>query len=257
MQGGSPPFQGAATVVDVSSRTRWPMRTNLSQAVQAFFNAETIVPFVIGSLVLAIFGNATYDILKNWLGTDTPNLVKIAVSALLILALAILFAWYAIDRRLRRLGRRSLQLNKRSPQQFRGLILLVSRAEPCRKAIHYHLPKLQHCWLLCSLQSLEIAQQIAADYPQVCSTPPIVINDIYDPLEFRNVISDIYQNSLPPSWTDQDVIADYVGMTAHGSVGLVLSCVGTNRALQYTPANIDPQTGKIDGSLDPIEITLT
>jgi hypothetical protein len=233
------------------------MRTNLSQALQAFFNAETLLPFLIGSIVLAIFGNALYDILKNTLGSDTPNLIKIAVSALFIFALSVLLAWYAIDRRLANLSRRTISIGKRSPQKFRGLILLVSHADPCRKAIQYHLPTLERCWLICSLQSLSTARQIAKEFPQVCADAPIVINDVYDPIEFRNTITEIYHDNLPEAWTEQDIIADYVGMTAHGTVGIILSCIGTNRPLQYTPAMIDAQTGKIIGSLDPIEITLS
>lgn len=231
--------------------------TNLSQALQVFFSPDTIVPFLIGSIFLAVLGNAIYDILKNWLGTDTPHLLKIGMGALFIFALSVLFVWYAIDRRLSRLSREPIHLGKRSPQKFRGLILLVSRAEPCQKAIQYHLPILEHCWLICSLQSLDTAKQIAREFPQVCQAPPIVINDVYDPIEFRNVITEIYQDRLPKGWTDQHIIADYVGMTAHGTVGLILSCIGTDRALQYTPAHIDSQTGKVLGSLDPIEITLT
>jgi hypothetical protein len=184
------------------------------------------------------------------------NLIKIAVSALFIFALSVLLAWYAIDRRLANLSRRTFIIGKRSPKRFRGLILLVSQDETCRKAIQYHLPTLERCWLICSTKTLNLAEQIAKDYPHTCLESPIVINDIYDPIEFRNVITDIYTDRLPQGWIDKDIIADYTGMTASATAGMILSCISTDRPLQYTPAHIDPQTGTILGSLDPIEITL-
>lgn len=53
---------------------------------------------------------------------------------------------------------------------------------------------------------------------------PIVINDIYDPLEFYRQVKRIYQN-LPNNWTKKDIIADFTGMTAQGSVGMALASV--------------------------------
>jgi hypothetical protein len=232
------------------------MRNNLSQAIQTFFNAETLPPFFIGSIFLAILGNSIYDILKNWLGTDTSSLMTIAFSAFLFFVFAVFLAVQAINRRSSHLNRRLVIPGTRSPKKFRGLILLVSRPEPCRTAIQYHLPSLQQCWLICSVQSLEAAQQIAKEYPHICSGNPMIINNIYDPIEFRNTITEIYQDYLPKGWIDQDIIADYTGMTAHASVGMVLSCIGLNRPLQYTPVATDPAT-KTPVSLAPIEITLT
>jgi CRISPR-associated protein (Cas_Cas02710) len=228
------------------------MRNNLSQAIQVFFNAETLLPFFIGSLFLAILGNSIYDILKNWIGTDTASLLRIAGIALLIFILAVSITVYTVNRRSNRL--KSIIPGTRPPRQFRGLILLVSRAEPCLTAIKYHLPTLQQCWLICSSDTLKTTQQLINEYPHICANQPIIINDIHDPIEYRNAITKIYENHLPKGWTDQDVIADYTGMTAHGSVGMVLACMGLNRPLQYVPVATDANQEAF--SLDPIEITL-
>jgi hypothetical protein len=83
---------------------------------------------------------------------------------------------------------------------------------------------------------------------------PIIINDVYDLLEFRTPVGKIYRG-LPDGRSESDVISDYVGMTAHGSVGMVLACVASRRPLQYTPARFDEQL-KATASLDPIEIVL-
>lgn len=233
------------------------MRHHFSQALRIFFSPETIAPFLLGSVFLSILGNAIYDLLKGWLGGDTPGLVRIGLGALLLFALSVTIVYYIINQRLNRLQRTKLDIGKRSPQKFNGLILLVSHADPCRTAIRYHLPHLQRCWLICSLQTLDLARQIAREFPLVCQEDPIIINDIYDPLAFRDVVNDIYRDRLPKPWPESAVIADYAGMTAHASVGMVLACIGSDRALQYTPAHIDRSTGKILGSLAPIEVTLS
>lgn len=233
------------------------MRNTLSQALKIFFSPETIVPFLIGSVCLAVFGNAIYDVLKNSFGSTTPDLIRIAVITLLILTLAIGLVSWIIAQRLARMPSdipfhvRQKQLH----QKYRGLILLVSRLEACETAIQFHQPTLQRCWLICSAQSLEIAEKLQQQFPMICTDPPIVINDVYQPLEVYARLREIYRDRLPSGWQEADVIADYTGMTAHASVGAVLACVGTQRPLQYTPAKLDAQ-GKTIGSLAPIRILL-
>jgi hypothetical protein len=233
------------------------MRNTISQSLKIFFSPETIAPFLIGSLCLAILGGAVYDMLKNSFGATTPDLVRIAIITLMILLFAIGVVSWIIAQRLARIPLnipfqvKQKQLN----QQYRGLILLVSRSEACEVAIRFHLPRLQRCWLVCSTQTLELAQQVRQQFPMVCVDQPIVINDVYQPLEVYVRLREIYRDRLPDGWQDADVIADYTGMTAHASVGVVLACVGTPRPLQYTPAKLDAQ-GRAIGSLSPIRILL-
>jgi hypothetical protein len=231
------------------------MRNSLAQALKIFFSPETILPFLLGSVFLAVLGNAVYDILKNLIGATTPELLRIAFGAFLVFMASVCLVAWLVSRKLSRLTNANAILSKRKPEQHRGLILLVSREEPCHKAMRYHLPRLKRCWLICSTQTLEIAEKLRQEFPRVCLDEPIVINDIYDPLEFRDQIDDIYAN-LPMGWLDREVITDYVGMTAHGSVGVVLACSGTDRPLQYTPALFDSKTKQPLSSVDPIEIVL-
>lgn len=233
------------------------MRNTLSQAIKIVFNPETILPFLVGSVFLAVFGNAVYDIFKNTFGTTTPDLVKIGAIALLILATAVGVVGGVIAQRLSRLPSNiPIEVQQKAlDRQYLGLILLVSKPEACETAIRFHWGKLKRCWLICSPQTLEQAQDLYRQFSQVCVDQPIVINDIYNPLAFRACINAIYRTRLPKGWQESDVIADYTGMTAHASVGTVLACVGTARPLQYTPAKVDRQ-GKIVGSLNPIRIWL-
>jgi hypothetical protein len=233
------------------------MRSNLSCALEVFFSPATILPFLVGSLFLALLGNATYDILKNTIGTETSALFKIAFLALIIFIICVALVTAIITRRMNRLRHDRPVIHQRQPKQYPGLILLVSQLDACRTAIAYHQPRLQQCWLVCSVQTMEKAQEMMREFPEVCMDDPIVVNDVYDPIEFRDVINGIYADRLPVGWKPSDIIADYAGMTAHGSVGMVLANLMTDRPLQYTPANVDRTTGKTVGSLEPIEIMLT
>jgi len=237
------------------------MRNTLSQAIKVVFSPEAIVPFLIGSICLAVLGSAIYDILKNIFGSTTPSLIRIGAIAFLILCLAVGVVGGVISRRLSRL---SVEVpfevqQKQLTRKYRGLILLVSQPEACTTAIRFHLGNqvgdLERCWLVCSQQKLSIAEDLCRQFPQVCVDKPILVNDIYNPLEFYDRIQEIYTTRLLSGWQESDVIADYTGMTAHASVGTVLACVGTARPLQYTPAKVDAQ-GKIVGSLNPIRIAL-
>jgi membrane protein implicated in regulation of membrane protease activity len=233
------------------------MPTILSQALKIVFNPETILPFLVGSVFLAVFGNAIYDILKNLLGTSTPGLVKIAIVSLLILVMAIALVSWTIVQRIASLPNNvPFEVQQKTlERQYKGLILLVSNVEACEAAIRFHVGKLQRCWLICSSQTLEQAKDLSRRYAAICLDQPIIINDIYDPLEFRNCIHALYQQRLPKDWQAADIITDYTGMTAHASVGAVMACFGTTRPLQYTPARTNDQ-GKITGSLNPIRVIL-
>ncbi len=233
------------------------MRNTFSQAIKIVFSPETVLPFLVGSVFLAVFGNAVYDIFKNSFGTTTSALVKIAAIALLILIAAVMLVWWAIAQRLSRLPIDvPFEVQQKAlDRQYPGLILLVSKPEACETAIRFHLSKLKRCWLICSPQTLETAQELCRQFPKICDDQPIVANDIYNPLEFYECIQSIYRTRLPKGWSESEVIADYTGMTAHASVGMVLACVGRDRPLEYTPAKVDKQ-GKIVGSLNPIRILL-
>ncbi|BAU44934.1 hypothetical protein [Leptolyngbya sp. O-77] len=230
----------------------------ITQAIKIVFNAETILPFFIGSVCLGLFGNAVYDLLQSWLGDNATALIRIALISLLILVGAIATVSWLISRQISLLPTDvpfEVQ-QKQMEQKYPGLILLVSNLEACETAIRFHLPALKCCWLICSRESLDKAMDLRQKFPDVCVDNPIVMNDVYDPLKFRDCVDEIYRTRLPKGWSEQDIITDYTGMTAHATVGAVLACINTARPLQYIPARTDPRTGRVIGSLDPIRVTL-
>jgi hypothetical protein len=226
------------------------MQNNFFRVAQKFFNPETLVPFFIGALFLSVLGTAVSDILKALIGDDTEGAVKIAIGSIAIFLICVWLVQKSLTQ-----NSPSLDIGKSSPLKHKGLILLVSREEPCIKAIEYHLSKLEYCWLICSSQSFSIAEKLQQHYSQAKIQQIFVINDVYDPIEFARVVAGIYER-LPQGLTKKDIIADFTGMTALGSVGTAIASLLIGRSkLQYTPA--ESQEGRLTGrSLNPIEIVL-
>jgi hypothetical protein len=227
------------------------MANKMGQAAKAFFSPEALAPFLLGWLCLGVLSNSLYTVITKLLGDEIPSLILMGIGALVVM----LTSLYLFERVVTRdRSSSALPPNVRKPAKRRGLIIMVSHPAPCRKAIGYHLGMLERCWMLCSKQTLEVAQQLRQQFAEVCLDPPIVVNDVNDPLEYRRWVDTIYR-ALPEHWQVSDVISDYVGMTAHGSVGMVLACLEQGRPLQYTAARYDEQLKPIE-SLDPIEIVL-
>ncbi len=228
------------------------MRISFTYTLKQFFNPGAFVPFLIGAICLAVLGNEVTEFLNELFGTSKKSLAAIAVSALLVLILCV----WGFQQWLLRLTPAPVEFRQQPPGFRRGLIVLVGRQlDTCRKAIQFHQPILERCWLICSVQSLENAQELKAEYDGKLTIPDLlVVNDVNDPLEFRNLVNDIYLH-LPAGWSEQDVIADYTGMTAHASVGMVLACLSTVRPLQYIPPVNDSNLRAI-AALDPIEIVI-
>jgi len=230
------------------------MRSQFSRAAAIFFNPQTLLPFLFGSVFLAVLGSAVWQILLDLVGkltggNTTLAAILIGLGSLLIFLVSVrLFA-----QGLRKLEPQTIA-DAQIPSKHRGLILLVSQKVPCQIAIQHHLPTLERCWLLYSAESQDMADFLQNAFSQFeLAFKLIRVNDVYNPLEFYQHVRRIYAQ-LPQGWSPQQVIADYTGMTAHGSVGIVLASLAASphTPLQYTPA--DPNHP--GASLTPMEIVL-
>jgi len=172
------------------------VQNSFARTARRFFSPEALVPFLFGSVALGVLSNAAFTLLTNQFGTDTSSLLAIGIGSLLILALAV----WVVTRLVRPLSAETSVPGKRSPTKRKGLIVLVSRKPPCEKAIEFHRPVLERVWLICSTQSLPVAQELRTQYPALAGTEPRVINDVNDPLDFCDVVDGIYR-TLPNHWS--------------------------------------------------------
>ena len=221
-----------------------------SDSLRAVFSPEAAVLFVFATILLAVIANAVFALLTQWLGNTPKTLATIIGTGLVILAFVVYVLAWITDRQLR------VEVDLKGmarPRKRRGLILLVSRLEPCKAAIEYHRPRLERIWLVHTEQTRPIADQLTTQYSNL-EPKPVLVDNINDPLKFSRKISGIY-HGLEAGWRSNDVIVDYLGMTANASVGAVLACIGHDRPVQYTLPVFDKDRHPI-GVDEPVEIKL-
>lgn len=217
------------------------------------FSPEAVAPFLLGSLMMAVAGNAFYELLTNLLGTSNKAIIGIGIGALLILGGAVV----ALKHFAKQFQATPTLIGKRPPDPRKGLILLVSEEETCRKAIDWHRERLTHCWLFYSTKSKsqDTAERLRQELAGTGVRAEMVfVSDVYDPLEFKQKVEGVYA-ALPEGFVESDVILDFTGMTGCASVGSVIACLDEQRPKQYTPGHYD---AKLDAMqpLDPVEIVL-
>lgn len=225
------------------------------------------VLFMIGTTLLALLGNAVYDLVKEYVGTAWGVLVvAVAVLALLVVLLAVLRLL---------LGRR---LDVREVRRRPALVALVSQGKlstnPALTAIKFHHRGLEdehsdqvlrHCWLVASPRpdeepeqrgtgepyqsSWKNAQDLRALYePQGVDVQIKTVNP-EDPQSVFHAIDQIYRQVTALHLKSEDVIADFTGGTKVMTAAMVLSCTPAGRDVQYLkPRHLLP-----DGRYDPAE----
>lgn len=224
---------------------------SFTSGLQMMLSAQMLVPFLLGTLALAVLGSAVYQVLTNWLGTQTQAAVQIGASSLLVLMVMAALLSYLAGRQ------RALPplKNKSAPLQHKRLILLISSEALSRKAAQWHGATLERCWLFCSAESMPIASKLQAAMESQGKVADLeLIKDVFDPLEYHTKVERIY-SELPSGWSESDVILDFTGMTACASVGCVLACLNEQRPIQYTPGKFDAAL-KTMQPFDPVEVVL-
>ena len=222
---------------------------SLQRIWKTFFDPQTIIPFLIGSVAMGMVSNGLYSAVAKAIGEDQPIVhLRIAIASMLILALAVIFARWRLSPR----GRE--ELNKSKPEAHRGLVLLVSQPVACRTAIQHHLLKLERVVLICSPQTRSMAEDLQREFP-LLTTEIMTADDVLDPKLIYDLVRKAY-SKLPKDFPAEEMISDYTGMTAHASVGMVLACMERDWPLEFTPALLDENRKPI-GSLPPIEIGLS
>lgn len=228
------------------------LRSAYETAWQKLFDPRTVGAFLLGSVMLSCLGNGVYDMITSYLEIKPEQLWRLVLGFLLIFVLCVIVVGSLTHR-----IQPEKELNKIAPRPRRGLIFFVSQEDACRKAVEYHREKLELCWLICSTQTHDMARKLKDEFERtwkIVVPAPIVVNDVFDPLEFERQVLKIYDR-LPDGWVQEDVIADYLGMTSHATAGVILAWTKRRFPLQYTCPVFD-ENRKAKGVADPIEIVL-
>jgi hypothetical protein len=214
------------------------------------FLEPTSVPLLFISFVvlLNLISNALYDWTKSWIGTPFK---VIFYTVCLIVLLVVMFE---LVRRFK------LRLTVRGISPRRGLVVLVSQGRsediPAMAAIKYHLPALEHCWLITSTEpanpppppsqsAWKNAGTLRVLYEGQVKTHIKVI-DPEDPQSIFQAVEQVYSEAKLFGLSSNEIVADFTGGTKMMTAGMVLACTPADRDVQYMkPLALSPD-GRVD-----------
>ncbi|MCX7719162.1 MAG: hypothetical protein N2111_12295 [Candidatus Sumerlaeaceae bacterium] len=233
---------------------------SLRSSLRVMLGSEVVLPFIVGSSVLGISGNAVYDILSSWAGGEPVPRAAVWVLVICVVVFSVVAFWLWWRGRCLT-APVAVPVSGQPPQKRRGIIVLVSAnpqfVEAGLRAALYHRPKLEFVWLVYTDKSEPHKDTLRARLIEH-GLSAANINDCHlsnplDPMEVFRLVDGIYTR-LPMGLETDDVILDFLGLTAVASVGAVMACLRPERPIQYTPQAPD---SKALHPADPIEIALT
>lgn len=220
-------------------------RQPFSDVLARFLDSRAPVLFIVGSLALALLGNALYALVLLAFGEQPVTLIGIVIGAALIVPF---IAWgvrtlsVAIAQR----GRTRLEVppaERIAPHH--GLVLAIGLRPdgPERAILEWHLQQatLRHCWLIVSQDVQQSAKlkdlrqwllERNVEHQHLAVADPWSLSDSYyaatEALRRARAIT----QALP-------VAVDITGGTSVMSAGLALAAREQGAALQYYPARYD------------------
>ncbi|MFQ3663816.1 MAG: hypothetical protein SNJ69_15680 [Chloroflexaceae bacterium] len=218
---------------------------SLNDLLRLFLETRVPILFLIGSLALAILGNAVYELLVNAFGATPQFLIALIISAVMIFSFVVL----GFQRLLRAIQRRGRTNGEIKPDEqalpHAGLILPVSpnpkAADAEIIAWHVRQATLRHCWLLATREVAENGrlgdlQQLLLDRnvtPHVLSLEDAIRAD-----EVYAKVREAIEQARPvrDAWP---LIADITGGTKAMTAGILLACLDANVPVQYWVAPRD------------------
>lgn len=213
---------------------------SLQDLFRPFLETRAPALFLVGSIALAILGNAIYELLTSTLGASPATLIALIVSAVLVFAFVAL-GFRRIVRALETRRNIGPVAPDRQADPYPGLILNVglSKPGPERAIIQWHARNgmLEHCWLIVTPQVKQKAVDKLSDlrhFIEASNALPHII-EVDDALQvdqiyktMRGVLQVAAQ--MPKA---QPLIADITGGNKPMTAGLLLACLESQTAMQY------------------------
>lgn len=195
--------------------------------------------FLLGGVLIGMLPNGIYELGVSLLGGGLPaRIAAVAIPFGLLVLLA--YALSILEGR-RATGSTFTIVGCPAAPRKRGLICLVSNREVIDAAIGYHARELEHLWLIASIRTAGLAEQLQAEYGAAEKTAGVQTHitvltndDIYSHEATEAVVESIYAG-LPEGLAQDDVIADFTGGTKSMTAGMIMACLDVDRPLEYVP----------------------
>jgi hypothetical protein len=209
---------------------------SLNELFKVFFDPQLPILFIVGSIMLAVLGNAVYDLLLNWLGAEPRALGYIAIGSLLILGAIVFTAWILIKLRLRQAEIPEVPVEDPADPHS-GLILFVSagerKAEQASIEFHRQHGALRHCWMIVSPETQQKAGELASQLRQTGVEVELMpLPDAFHARKAYEVVKTAVAHAKD-TLGHLGVIVDITGGTKPMTAGAVLVCRESNTPMQY------------------------
>lgn len=224
-------------------------RRRMTDVFEGLTNPSVPLTFLFGTLVLAVFGNAVYDLLLEAINPQrNPDLLLrlayLSGGSLLALGVVVvgLWVWYNAYRRKQP---PPLTEATRLTQSFPALVIFVS-ANPTaaeKTAIQHHLQDrtLSRIWLIVSREAREKAQTLTSWLRQQPNGEAVQLTQL--PLSDAFDIASAYSAVLDTLEAADDMIdqliVDITAGTKQMSAGAVLACREYGVPMQYVRGTYD------------------
>lgn len=120
------------------------------------------------------------------------------------------------------------------PKERKGLLLLVGANEAtASQSIEYHLPRLQHCWLISLPEASKTVDSLTNRYGDQLKIHRYLVSpdEVHSTYE---IVLRIFDSDVPAVGLQRDeIIADITGGTKAMAVGMALACVACDVAMQH------------------------
>lgn len=227
----------------------------MKDKLRDFFDPNRSLPlFILGTAALTLVLSAMYDFANKpgqWQG-GYGLAIGAAIIALVVLVVS--------SQRTAVSGRVNLR-EEQKPTRRKGLILLASpQTSSAPAAIEYHLPTLQHCWVLASSASRATALALEQSYEtgqlRVHQGSAFTVDEDQIQSTYDKVIQ-IIDEAGRYGLTLNDLIADITGGVKPMTAGMTLACLARRCDIQYMKT-LRNDVGEIlpEAQTEPIQIDI-
>lgn len=213
----------------------------LSGFLAQFLDSRAPLLFIIASLVLAVLGNALYELVLLIFGEQPMTLLGIIIGAALIFPLL----YWGLRQAIETIARQRPMVKVEPVEQIKphaGLVLPVGLSQhgPERAILEWHLRSatLRDCWLIVSPEVEKSAK--LGDLKQWLIEQDVDVHTM--PISNATSLEDAFRATMQALHEAQTssralpVAVDITGGTAVMSVGLALAARNWSVPLQYYPA---------------------
>jgi hypothetical protein len=220
------------------------------------FDPKAPMLFVVGGVLLAVMGNAAYDLALVWLGCGFSALLIVLLVSLVLLGLVV-FALYSVLRR----KKRPVELGpEEAAERRRGLVLFLSKGEgkADEEALKHHLSVLEHVWLIATdeaRQGNKVDRLTLACRKQDVAVATLDLAKPQDAGEscrlVRRALRDAEKKGLVPG----NLYVDVTGCLRPAAIEATKACLEAGHDLEYVLAKYDANGRVVPGTAQVVRVS--